>query len=39
MVKEGKEGMGASMMGAEEENIQKTEEERMEGGGDNNEVV
>ena len=35
VVKENKEGMGASSMRVEKEHIRKTEEERVEGGGDN----
>ncbi len=38
-MKEGKEGMGASSMWVEKEHIQKTEEARVEGGGEDDGVV
>jgi hypothetical protein len=39
VMKEGKEGMGASSMWVEKEHIQKTEEARVEGGGEDDGVV
>ncbi len=39
VVKEGKEGMGASLMWVEKEHIRKTEEAMVEGGGEDDRVA
>ncbi len=39
MVKEGNEGMGVSSMWVEKEHIRKTDEARVEGGGEGNGVA